>query len=135
VSHIPFQSERCASNWFYSLPTHSLHNFEEVSEAFLFQYVSRRETKRNNHHLLTIKIRQSDSLKSYIVYSQSQLAKVSNCSEDVTTLAFISGLQVSHSLYKPEAQCHSDERGFILSSTLHPIVGGNEDFLQPLREA
>jgi len=45
-------------------------------------------------------MRQSDNLKSYIGYFQSQLAKISNCGEDVSVLAFISGLQVSHPLYK-----------------------------------
>jgi len=53
------------SDWLYSLPPHSLHNFEEVTEVFLTQYASRREAKKNNY-LLTIKMRQDDSLKSYI---------------------------------------------------------------------
>jgi len=43
---------------------------------------------------------QSDNLRSYIAFFQSQLAKVPNCLEDVSALVFISGLQVSHSLYK-----------------------------------
>jgi len=88
------------SDWFYSLPPQSLYNVEEVSEAFLTQYASRYETKRNNHHFLTVKIRQSDILKSYIGYFQSQLAKVPNCGEDISALAFFSGLQVSHPMYK-----------------------------------
>ena len=29
-----------ASNWFYSLLPYSLHNFKEVTEAFLTQYAS-----------------------------------------------------------------------------------------------
>jgi len=45
-------------------------------------------------------MRPRDSLKSYINFFQSQLAKVSNYREKVFTLAFISGLQVTHSLYK-----------------------------------
>jgi len=43
--------------------------------VFLTQYASRREAKRNNHHLITVKMRQSNILKSYIGYFQSQLAK------------------------------------------------------------
>jgi len=82
------------------LPHHSLCNFEEVSEAFLTQYASHWEAERNNHHLLTVKTRQEDSLKSYIGYFQSQLAKVPNCDEDVSALTFIIGMQVSHPLYK-----------------------------------
>jgi len=71
-----------------------------VSESFLTQYVSRRETKRNNHHLLTVKIRQSDSLKSFIGNFWSLLAKVPNCSEGVYALTFISGMRLSNPLYK-----------------------------------
>ena len=60
-----------ASDWFYSLPPHSLHNFEEMSEVFLTQHASCRKVKRNNH-LLIVKMRQGDILKSYIGYFQSQ---------------------------------------------------------------
>jgi len=45
-------------------------------------------------------MRHSDSLKAYADYFQSQLAKVDNCSEDVSALAFINGLRVTHPLYK-----------------------------------
>jgi len=45
-------------------------------------------------------MRQEDSLKSYINLFQSQLTKVSNCGEEVSTFTFISGLQVTHPLYK-----------------------------------
>ena len=84
------------SDWFYFLPSHSLRNFEEVSEAFLTYNVSQWEAKRNNHHIVTVKMRLGDSLKSYISYFQIQLAKVPNCGEDVSALAFISGLLVFH---------------------------------------
>jgi len=69
-----------------------------VSKTFLTQYTSRRESKRNNYHFLSVKMKQGDNLESYIGYFQSQLAKVSNCGEDVSVLAFISRLQVSHPL-------------------------------------
>ena len=81
-------------NWFYSLPLHSIHNFEEVINAFLTQYTSRREPKKNNYHLLFVKMRQEDSLKSYIGYFQSQLAKLPHCGEDVSSLVF-NGLRLS----------------------------------------
>ena len=89
-----------ASHWFYSPPLRSLCNFTEVSKASLTQYASRQEAKRNSHHLLSIKMRQGDSLKSYINFFRSQLTKISNCDEEVSALAFISGLQVTHPLYK-----------------------------------
>ena len=78
----------------------SLHNFKEINETFLTQYASCREAKKNNHHLLTVKMRQDDNLKSYIGYFQNQLAKIPNYGEDVSAPAFISRLQISHPLYK-----------------------------------
>ena len=42
----------------------------------------------------------SDSLKVYISYFQNQLVKVHNCNDDASALAFISGLRVTHLLYK-----------------------------------
>jgi len=89
-----------ALDWFYSLPPRSLRNFEGVTEAFLTQYASGREVKKNSHHLFSVTMRQSDNLKSYIAFFQSPLAQVLNYGEDVSALAFISKLQVSHSLYK-----------------------------------
>jgi len=81
-----------ASDWFYSLSPHSLYNFEEVIKPFLTQYTSYREAKRNNRYLLTIKKRQGNNLKSYIGCFQSQLAKVSDCNEDISAITFISEL-------------------------------------------
>jgi len=96
LPHLPFQSESCGLRLvlLYALPPHSLRNFEEVSKVFLTHYASCREAKRNNCHFLTVKMRQEDNLKSYINYFQSKLVKVHNCSEDVSALTVISGLQV-----------------------------------------
>ena len=71
---IPSSLKGVASDWFYSLLLRALHNFKEIIEAFLTQYASHREAKKNNYHLFTVKMRQSlqsDSLKSYIGYFQN----------------------------------------------------------------
>ena len=88
------QSERYDIKLVLLSVARSLQNFEEVTKVFLTQYASCQEAKKNNYHLLSVKIRQSDSLKSYISFFQSQLAKVPNRGEDVSVLAFISGLQI-----------------------------------------
>jgi len=62
-----------AYNWFYSLPSQSLWDFEEVKQAFYYQYASRRELRRNNN-LFTIKMKPGESPKQYISYFQSQMA-------------------------------------------------------------
>ena len=45
-------------------------------------------------------MRQGDTLKLYIGYFHNELIKVPNYGEDVSTLAFINELQISHPLYK-----------------------------------
>jgi len=96
----PFNLEGVTSDWFYSLPLHSLHNFEEVTKAFSHSVRLSQGGQEEQPSPLPLKMRQGDSLKSYICYFQSQLAKVPNSREDVSALAFISGLQISYPLYK-----------------------------------
>jgi len=89
-----------ASDWFYLLSLCTLRNFEKVSEAFLTQYASRKEIKKNNNHLLSVRMRPADSLKGYMNHFQNQLTRVHTCSDNVATLAFINGLQSSHPRHK-----------------------------------
>jgi len=42
-----------------------------VKQAFYYQYASRRELKKNNNHLLTIKMKPRESLKQFVGYFQS----------------------------------------------------------------
>ena len=83
-----------AFNWFYSFSRHSPQNFEELRQAFYNQYASRHEFKNNNNHLLTVKMKPTESLKHCVSYFQSQMALVYNYNEDVAAVAFISGLQL-----------------------------------------
>jgi len=46
-----------------------------------------------------IKMRQGDNLKLHRLF-RNRLAKVSSCGDDVSALAFIGEMQVSHPLYK-----------------------------------
>jgi len=81
-------------------------------------------------------MRQRDNLKSYIGYFQIQLATVLNCAEDVSALAFISELQVSHPLYKHILKHNATRMSEALSElSLHPTIRGNKDFFQPHCEA
>ena len=46
-----------ASDWFYFMLTRSLQKSEEVIKSFLTLYASRQKATRNNHHLLSVKMR------------------------------------------------------------------------------
>jgi len=88
-----------SSKWFYSLPPCSVHNFSEVTEAFFTQYAIHQKAKRNSHHLLSVKMR-PEMISNLTPTSSRELTKISKCVEKVSALAFISGLQITHHLYK-----------------------------------
>ena len=126
----PSSLRGATSEWFYSIPPRSLHNFSEITKAFLPQYATRQEAKRSNHHLLSIKMRPEDSIKSYINFFQSQFTKVSNCREEVSAFAFISGLQVTHPLYKHLQKLNVVKMSeAFLGTTIHPAGGGFQQSL------
>ena len=96
----PSNLKGVASDWFYSLTPRSIHIFGDLTRLFLTQYSSCQKFKQSNHYLLSIKMKPSDSFKVYISYFENQLVKVHNCSENASALAFISGMRVTHPLYK-----------------------------------
>ena len=53
----PSSLKEVTSDWFYSLLSHLFSDFEEVRKAFYNQFASRREFKKSNNHLLTIKMK------------------------------------------------------------------------------
>ena len=118
-----------ASDWFYSLSPRSLHNFKEVTETFLTQYASRREAKRNNHHLLSVKIGRA------IISNHTSASSKANSPRSPTTvrtsLHFIHqrAAKLPPPVQTPKGQCHSDEQGPVTSSALHLAGKGNENFL------
>ena len=120
------------SEWLYSLPPHSLHNFSEVTKAFLTQYATRQEAKRSSHHFLSVRMRPGDSPKSYITSS-----KISSPKSPIAVRKYLhSRSSVGCRLLaictsNPEAQRRQDERDPFLSTTIHLARGGNKDFLQP----
>ena len=89
-----------ASNWFYSLRPNSLHSFDEVTRAFVDQYISRKEIMKNSHTLLYIKMGGGESLKNYLSHFQNEMATIHNCSEEVAAAAFIGGLPPTHKFFE-----------------------------------
>jgi len=88
-----------ASDWFYSMPSYFTRNFEKVTKAFLTQYTSRQEVNKNNHHLCQNETVTASSPKLATSRASWQSFQLS-CDEDISALTFISGLQISHPLYK-----------------------------------
>jgi len=87
-----------ASDWFYFLLPRSLHNFEEISLAFLTLYVSRWEAKKKKHHSSQNEKEREPQVVHQLLSEPA--AKILNYGKDVFALTFINGLQISHPQYK-----------------------------------
>ena len=55
-----------AREWFTKLPTLSIDSFEQLSNAFLGHFVGGQCPKRLAEHLLTIRQREKETLRSYV---------------------------------------------------------------------
>ena len=97
---IPSSLKDVASNWFYSLRPNSLHSFDEVSRAFVDQYISRKEIMKNNHTLMSIKMGGGESLKNYLSRFQNEMDTIHNCSDEVAAAAFIGGLPPTRKFFE-----------------------------------
>jgi hypothetical protein len=96
----PSSLKDVASNWFYSLRPNSLHTFDEVSRAFVDQYISRKEIMKNSYTLLSLKMGSGESLKNYLSRFQNEVATIHNCSDEVAAAAFIGGLPPTHKFFE-----------------------------------
>ena len=129
----PSNLKGVAPDWFYSPLQRLFRNFEDLTKLFLDQYSSHSEFKKNNHHLISLKIRSSDSLKAHIRYFQNQLTRAHNCNEDTSALTFINGLKVSHPLYNHLVKYNVTCWSVILYRVQPYLVGRSDEKLrQPI---
>ena len=89
-----------ASNWLYSLRPNSFHSFDEVTRAFVDQYISRKEIMKNSHTLLSIKMGGGESLKNYLSRFQNEMATIHKCSDEVAATIFIGGLPPTYKFFE-----------------------------------
>ena len=62
----PTTLKGAAREWFTKLPTSSVDNFEQLSNAFLRHFIGGQRPKRPANHLLTIRQGEKETLRSYV---------------------------------------------------------------------
>ena len=62
----PTTLKGAAREWFTKLPTSSVDNFEQLSNAFLHHFIGGQRPKRPADHLLTIRQGEKETLRSYV---------------------------------------------------------------------
>ena len=63
-----FSLKGATYHWFYLLPKNSLRSFDDVTYAFYNPFASQKKFQRNNNHLLTVRMKPGESLKSCVNY-------------------------------------------------------------------
>ena len=80
--------------WFNRLPPSSISSFREQSISFVSHFIGARTYRKPSYHLLTIKQRSQESLRSYVQRFNAESLKVDIPDEKFTITAFIAGLGV-----------------------------------------
>ena len=78
--------------WFNRLPPSSISSFKELSIAFVSHFIGVKTYRKPSYHLLTIKHRSQESLRSYVQRFNAESLKVDIPDEKFAITSFIVGL-------------------------------------------
>ena len=82
-----------AKEWFTKLPTSSVDNFEQLSNAFLRHFIGGQRPKRPADHLLTIRQGEKETLRSYVKRFTQETLEVDEADNKVQLMTFKAGLR------------------------------------------
>ena len=82
-----------AREWFTKLPTSSVDNFEQLSNAFLCHFIGGQRPKRPADHLLTIRQGEKETLRSYVQRFTRETLEVDEADDKVQLTTFKVGLR------------------------------------------
>nr|XP_023902289.1 uncharacterized protein LOC112014139 [Quercus suber] len=89
----PTTLKGAAREWFTKLPTSSIDNFEQLSNAFLRHFIGRQRPKRTADHLLTIRQGEKETLRSYVKRFTCETLEVDDADDKVQLTTFKAGLR------------------------------------------
>ncbi|XP_023910508.1 uncharacterized protein LOC112022163 [Quercus suber] len=89
----PTTLKGAAREWFTKLPTSSIDNFEQLSNAFLCHFIGGQHPKRTADHLLTIRQGEKETLRSYVKCFTRETLEVDDADDKVQLTTFKVGLR------------------------------------------
>ncbi|XP_023871781.1 uncharacterized protein LOC111984379 [Quercus suber] len=89
----PTTLKGAAREWFTKLPTSSIDNFEQLSNAFLRHFIGGQRPKRTADHLLTIRQGEKETLRSYVKRFTHETLEVDEADDKVQLTTFKAGLR------------------------------------------
>ncbi|XP_030970585.1 uncharacterized protein LOC115990960 [Quercus lobata] len=84
----PTTLKGAAREWFTKLPTSSVDNFEQLSNAFLCHFIGGYRPKRPVDHLLTIRQGEKETLRSYVKRFTQETLEVDEANDKVQLTTF-----------------------------------------------
>ncbi|KAM2640902.1 hypothetical protein TB1_027237 [Malus domestica] len=88
-----------AQDWFHTLPTRSIQNFDDLSLVFTKEYSSYHSIKKKSDNLFNVKKNPKESLRDYVKTFKSEKAKIVGCNDSIASAAFQKRLLVNHPLF------------------------------------
>ncbi|XP_030935885.1 uncharacterized protein LOC115960986 [Quercus lobata] len=89
----PTTLKGAAREWFTKLPTSSVDNFEQLSNAFLRHFIGRQRPTRPMDYLLTIRQGEKETLRSYVKCFTQETLEVDEANDKVQLMTFKAGLR------------------------------------------
>ncbi|XP_023892293.1 uncharacterized protein LOC112004298 [Quercus suber] len=89
----PTTFKGAAREWFTKLPTSSIDNFDQLSNAFLRHFIGGQHPKRPADYLLTIRQGEKETLQSYVKRFTREILKVDEADDKVQLTTFKVGLK------------------------------------------
>ena len=89
----PTTLKGAAREWFTKLPTSSIDDFEQLSNAFLRHFIGGQRPKRLADHLLTIRQGERETLRSYVKRFTRETLEVDEANDKVQLTTFKAGLR------------------------------------------
>ncbi|GAA0155033.1 hypothetical protein LIER_12856 [Lithospermum erythrorhizon] len=96
-----------ALKWFNRLPEGCITSFEELKNWFIWTYVGRVRQDKDEHSVMTIKQRETQSITSFQERFQTEFNLTLRANQKIVVIAFVEGLRLSkfkESLLKRQSQ-------------------------------
>jgi hypothetical protein len=94
--------------WFNCLQHSSIHSWDELAEAFVSQFITNNKKPKEFDSLLSIRMKDSESLKSYFSRYWEVYNEVDGCTEEIAIKTFKLGLdpesELRHNLCRRPAK-------------------------------
>ncbi|XP_023892540.1 uncharacterized protein LOC112004522 [Quercus suber] len=89
----PTTFKGAAREWFTKLPTSSIDNFDQLSNAFLRHFIGGQRPKRLADYLLTTRQGERETLRSYVKHFTRETLEVDEADDKVQLTTFKAGLK------------------------------------------